>query len=324
MASRPVRRILCGASLDVPWWPSLSAGGCPPALAAYPGVSADGPPSPCLALLPVGFAEPPGSPRTLVRSYRTVSPLPVRRVVAIGGLFSVALSCGSPRLGVTQHRALRSPDVPRTGRAGSRPPGRLATTPSVPHGRPGHPASKGDAVVGGGHPLRSGPDGTPGRLDPSRDPARRSARAPRPRRRRGGRPPPARRPDRPGGTRPPGPIGVLRPGRRAGEPYQRQVGCLPRGLRVLLPVGALSHRRRRLRVPRPRGGGGGGAGHAGVRRHAVLHRRRGPQPRGAAPAPGPRGGRRRARRDRPRGRLLARTAHTEPSRAARRGWGAPL
>ena len=34
--------------------------------------------------------------------------------VAIGGLLSVALSCGSPRLGVTQHRALRSPDVPRS------------------------------------------------------------------------------------------------------------------------------------------------------------------------------------------------------------------
>ncbi len=36
---------------------------------------------------------------------------------AIGGLFSVALSCGSPRLGVTQHLALWSPDVPRTGRS---------------------------------------------------------------------------------------------------------------------------------------------------------------------------------------------------------------
>jgi hypothetical protein len=31
----------------------------------------------CVALLRVGFAEPPGSPRTLVRSYRTVSPSPV-------------------------------------------------------------------------------------------------------------------------------------------------------------------------------------------------------------------------------------------------------
>src|SRR5437016_7663671 len=32
---------------------------------------------------------------------------------AIGGLFSVALSCGSPRLAVSQHLALRSPDLPR-------------------------------------------------------------------------------------------------------------------------------------------------------------------------------------------------------------------
>src|SRR5205085_7257461 len=45
---------------------------------------------------------------------------------AIGGLLSVALSCGSPRLGVTQHRALWSPDVPRTGAARSPARGRLA------------------------------------------------------------------------------------------------------------------------------------------------------------------------------------------------------
>ena len=32
----------------------------------------------CSALLRVGFVEPPGSPPALVRSYRTVSPLPVR------------------------------------------------------------------------------------------------------------------------------------------------------------------------------------------------------------------------------------------------------
>ena len=38
----------------------------------------DGPPAPCLTLLQVGFTEPSGSPRTLVRSYRTVAPLPVR------------------------------------------------------------------------------------------------------------------------------------------------------------------------------------------------------------------------------------------------------
>ena len=92
----------------------------------------------------MGFAEPPGSPRVLVRSYRTVSPLPVRTSreawPAIGGLFSVALSCGSPRLGVTQHRALRSPDVPRTDRVGTRPPGRLATADIEPRfARPGFP-----------------------------------------------------------------------------------------------------------------------------------------------------------------------------------------
>jgi len=34
---------------------------------------------------------------------------------AIGGLFSVALSCGSPRLAVNQHPALWSPDLPRPG-----------------------------------------------------------------------------------------------------------------------------------------------------------------------------------------------------------------
>ena len=35
-----------------------------------------GPPCPCLALLPVGFAEPQRSPAALVVSYTTVSPLP--------------------------------------------------------------------------------------------------------------------------------------------------------------------------------------------------------------------------------------------------------
>ncbi len=68
--------------------------------------------APVSTLLRVGFTEPAGSPRPLVRSYRTVSTLPVRRS-AIGGLLSVALSCGSPRLAVSQHPALRSPDLPR-------------------------------------------------------------------------------------------------------------------------------------------------------------------------------------------------------------------
>lgn len=62
-------------------------------------------------LLRAGFTEPPRSPGVLVRSYRTVSPLPRRR--GRGGLFSVALSRGSPRVAVGHHPALWSPDVPR-------------------------------------------------------------------------------------------------------------------------------------------------------------------------------------------------------------------
>jgi hypothetical protein len=56
--------------------------------------SSGGPPSnaPCMTLLQVGFAEPPGSPRALVVSYTAVSPLPGAE--APGGLLSVALSRG--------------------------------------------------------------------------------------------------------------------------------------------------------------------------------------------------------------------------------------
>ena len=77
VASRPVRRILSEPL------PALCGHPSRPAVARRlqrptRGSSSDGPSSPCLALLRVGFTEPPGSPRALVRSYRTVSPLPVR------------------------------------------------------------------------------------------------------------------------------------------------------------------------------------------------------------------------------------------------------
>ena len=54
-----------------------------------------------------------------VRSYRTISPLPVflKNQVDLGGLFSVALSIGSRRPGVTWHSALGSPDFPLHGHA---------------------------------------------------------------------------------------------------------------------------------------------------------------------------------------------------------------
>ena len=83
---------------------------CPASLATYPGARAGNP----LALLylvlhRVGFTELPRSPGELVRSYRTVSPLPRPRR---GGLLSVALAFTSPRLHVMEHPALRCSDFP--------------------------------------------------------------------------------------------------------------------------------------------------------------------------------------------------------------------
>src|SRR3546814_21187082 len=87
-----------------------------------------GRPSHDSTLLRVGVADPPRSPSTLVRSYRTVSPLPVpRSPEAIGGLLSVALyrqvappwlspaplPCGAPTfLDVAKPRPVHLPDSP--------------------------------------------------------------------------------------------------------------------------------------------------------------------------------------------------------------------
>jgi len=67
-------------------------------------------PRSCLVLLPVGFAWPPVSPPAPVRSYRTVSPSPS----PWGGQYTSLLhyAVGSPRLAVSQHRALWSADFP--------------------------------------------------------------------------------------------------------------------------------------------------------------------------------------------------------------------
>ncbi|SMP49002.1 hypothetical protein SAMN06265222_102488 [Neorhodopirellula lusitana] len=62
----------------------------------------------------MGFTKPDESPRPLVRSYRTVSPLP--RIDSMnqpfGGLLSAALSLTSRPVDVIDHPALRSPDFP--------------------------------------------------------------------------------------------------------------------------------------------------------------------------------------------------------------------
>ena len=89
---------------------------CSTPLATYPGTWAGSPLTlPYLVLHRVGFAKLPRSPGELVRSYRTVSPLPDdsrRTEISPGGLLSVALSFVLPRLHVMKHPALRCSDFP--------------------------------------------------------------------------------------------------------------------------------------------------------------------------------------------------------------------
>ena len=125
--SRPVRRVLlpptvAGAAVaTIHLGPPLPAGS-----RDLPAGSGEQPSGACCAvLLRAGFTQPPQSPAALVGSYPTVSPLPAGHPA--GGLFSVALSRGSPRVAVSHRPALWSPDVPRSpGLPGApRPPGRL-------------------------------------------------------------------------------------------------------------------------------------------------------------------------------------------------------
>ena len=92
---------------------------------------------PYLVFLRVGFTKPPPSPGALVRSYRTVSPLPLRSFRSvIGGLLSVALSLASRPVAVNNHPCPWSPDfpprdrVPRKGRPTERLP-QLLAPPSI-------------------------------------------------------------------------------------------------------------------------------------------------------------------------------------------------
>ena len=94
MVSRPVSGILSH---------HRGGAGDHPSNAAYPRVAnlaADGRAAHalCLALLRVGFTEPCKLPHTLVRSYRTVAPLPVASELAHRRSLSVALPLGRPNL----------------------------------------------------------------------------------------------------------------------------------------------------------------------------------------------------------------------------------
>src|SRR5262249_52335828 len=84
--------------------------------------------------------EPGRSPGLLVSSYLAVSPLPrsrCREAPGRGGLFSVALSLSGPQprtqtVGVTHHRALRSPDFPPWHAPQHEPPRRSVSLPASP------------------------------------------------------------------------------------------------------------------------------------------------------------------------------------------------
>ena len=81
--------------------------------------------NPYLTLLRVEFTVPRTVTSRAVRSYRTLSPLPVLQA-AIGGLLSVALVVSFHCPGVTWHSALWSPDFPPlTENDKQRLPGRL-------------------------------------------------------------------------------------------------------------------------------------------------------------------------------------------------------
>ncbi len=118
-SSPPVSRILFGASRpsgDHPSGTDVAAGLVRPTRGLIGGS-----PSPLSGLAPGGVCLAARSPGTLVGSYPTVSPLPVPEGHRRSALCCTAV--GSPRLAVSQHRALWSPDCPRLA---PRPPGELA------------------------------------------------------------------------------------------------------------------------------------------------------------------------------------------------------
>ena len=90
---------------------------------------------PLFGLAPGGVCHAGDVTAAAVRSYRTVSPLPRTGEPGRGGLFSVALSLGSPPAAVSRHRASMEPGLSSTSipilrpECQQRPSGRL--TPRV-------------------------------------------------------------------------------------------------------------------------------------------------------------------------------------------------
>jgi hypothetical protein len=82
-----------------------------PTRMAQQGVRAGNPHPSLFGLAPGGACRAPFLTVGAVRSYRTVSPLPVFAEALTGGLFSVALSLGSPPPGITRHLAFPEPGL---------------------------------------------------------------------------------------------------------------------------------------------------------------------------------------------------------------------
>ena len=85
---------------------------------------------PLLGLAPGGVYRAAAVAGSAVRSYRTLSPLPVVAEARAGGLLSAALSLGFPPPGVTRHRVSMEPGLSSPGRRESKP--EAAIRPSGP------------------------------------------------------------------------------------------------------------------------------------------------------------------------------------------------
>ncbi len=88
-----------------------------------------------LDLAPGGGCQPRRSPAALVRSYRTVSPLPHTTCAARGGLLSVALSARSPPPGSSPAPCPSESGLSSNGQDRPRPSGRLLHDRGYPRRR---------------------------------------------------------------------------------------------------------------------------------------------------------------------------------------------
>jgi hypothetical protein len=145
--------------------PSICDRRCRRPGAAYPQARTGSPRTPaqidsfrCRSFWPCSGWGLPSRSSHLDRWWSLTPPFHPCRCRSSGGLFSVALSRGSPRVGVTHHPALRSPDFPRQARL-PRPPGRLVLSkvrakwarrifPGVAPGNLGQPRPESHQAVG--------------------------------------------------------------------------------------------------------------------------------------------------------------------------------